>query len=94
MAFPDWVDPIIGFTAQMMINRFTLAFDNDLGGFGAGTELTYWCQVSGAYRATRFLEIRAGWIYQNINYNEQKPREPFNYKLVLHGPLAGLIFNF
>ncbi len=63
-----WIDPLLGFIVQMMINRFTFLFENDLGGFGLGSDLTYWFQLSAEYKVAKFLAIKLGWIYLNINY--------------------------
>jgi hypothetical protein len=71
-----------------------LPFENDIGGFGVGSDITYWFQISGEFKAAKFLAIKLGWIYLNINYNDLKQKESFNYKMVLQGPLAGIIFNF
>jgi hypothetical protein len=90
----NWIDPLIGFRIQMTLNRFAISFENDIGGFGVGSDITYWFQISGEFKAAKFLAIKLGWIYMNINYNDSKRDESFNYKMVLQGPLAGIIFNF
>ena len=90
----NWLDPLIGFNIELMLNRFTIAFENDLGGFGLGSNLTYWFQLSGEYRIVNLLAFKLGWIYQNINYSDDNRKQPFTYKVVLQGPLAEIIFNF
>jgi hypothetical protein len=90
----NWIDPLLGFTVQFMINRFTIFFENDFGGFGLGSEFTYWLQASGEYKVVDFLAIKLGWTYQNINYQEEKGEDSFNYKMELQGPVAGIIFYF
>jgi hypothetical protein len=90
----SWIDPLLGFTVQFMMNKFTIFFENDFGGFGLGSEFTYWLQASGEYRVVEFLAIKIGWTYQNINYQEEKRGETFAYKMVLQGPVAGIVFYF
>lgn len=90
----NWIDPLLGFTVHWTLNKFMFSFETDFGGFGLGSDFTYWFQLSGAFRAAKFLAIKLGWIYMNINYTEEKRQESFSYQMVLHGPLAGIIFNF
>jgi len=89
-----WIDPLLGFTVQFMINRFTIFFENDFGGFGLGSEFTYWLQASGEYKVVDFLAIKLGWTYQNIKYQEERGEDSFSYKMELQGPVAGIIFYF
>ena len=90
----QWFDPILGFIVQFMINRFTIFFENDFGGFGLGSEFTYWLQASGEYKVVDFLAIKLGWTYQNINYQEEQGEDSFSYKMVLQGPVLGIVFYF
>jgi hypothetical protein len=90
----QWFDPILGFIVQFMINRFTIFFENDFGGFGLGSEFTYWLQASGEYKVVDFLAIKLGWSYLKINYQEENGEDSFKYKMVLRGPVAGIIFYF
>ena len=90
----NWADPLIGFTVDMTLNRFSFLFENDFGGFGLGSDITYWVQMSAAYKVFKFMAFKLGWIYENINYNDTRHEESFRYKMIIHGPLAGIIFNF
>lgn len=89
-----WLDPIIGLTIPVNFNRFTLVFQNDIGGFGLGSDITYNCQFYGAYKLGRIVSLELGWVYENINYSEEKRKEYFTYKVVMQGPMLGVVFRF
>lgn len=90
----NWFDPIIGFTVPLTINRLTLVFQNDIGGFGLGSDITYWYQLYGKYRVGEHVAIEVGWVHLNINYSEEKSINSFHYKAVFRGPMAGVMFTF
>ena len=90
----DWFDPIIGFTVPLTIRRLTLVFQNDIGGFGLGSDLTYWYQLYGTFQVGKYISIGAGWAHLNINYSEERRNDSFSYKVVLRGPMVGVMFTF
>jgi hypothetical protein len=90
----NWLDPIIGFTVPLTINRFILVFQNDIGGFGLGSDFTYWYQLYGIWQVGKYISLEAGWVHLNINYSEEKQINSFIYKATMRGPMAGVMFTF
>jgi hypothetical protein len=86
-----WVDPMIGISG-----RFDLSpswFVNGwgmIGGFGAGSGLTWDVLVAVGYRWSRSFSLVGGYRALGVDYEN----DGFVYDLVQHGPLLGAVFRF
>jgi len=87
----NWTDPIIAMRGHVRLGQqFGLTVYGDIGGFGAGSQLTW--QVMGTidWNATQNLTARAGWRYMAVDF--QNGRASFD--LTINGPILGLTYRF
>lgn len=94
----SWTDPFIGSRILYDLNeRWNIAAEADIGGFGLGTKLSANGQIYFGYR-TLMLDMPVIWrvgyrsFYQN--YNDGTGFEKFKYKVNQHGPVIGLSVVF
>lgn len=87
----SWLDPIIGLRGQYNFTDWLFAAaQGDVGGFGAGSQLTWNTQATLGVNFTRNIALEAGYRYMFIDYNKDK----FLYRVNMPGVFAGLIFKF
>jgi hypothetical protein len=87
----SWLDPIIGLRGQYNFTEWLFAAaQGDVGGFGAGSQLTWNTQATLGVNFTRNIALEAGYRYMFIDYNKDK----FLYRVNMPGVFAGLIFKF
>ena len=66
-----WVDPIIGLRGQINITHWLfLAAQGDVGGFGAGSQITWNTQATVGFNITRNLFAELGYRYMYVDYNK------------------------
>jgi len=87
----DWVDPILGVRAQWNLNdQWFLAGKSDIGGFGAGSDLTWTVQGTVGYRFTEKVSAELGYRYMDTDYQDGA----FVYDIVESGVYTGLNIRF
>lgn len=94
-ASQDWFDPIIGGNFSARINdKFTAKLRADIGGFGAGSDLTWQAYPHFDYRISESCSLQAGyrWVYND--YSHGSGRNRFAYDVLTQGPQIGLTFTF
>jgi hypothetical protein len=89
-----WIDPIIGYTIKMEISKWAFVFQNDYGGFGIGSDFSWWLQLHARYDIRKHLSVKAGWVTQEIKYSEDKIFDKFKYDVRLNGPMVGIAIRF
>jgi hypothetical protein len=83
----DWVDPVVGLRGQAeLTERWFFRYNGDIGGFGAGAELTW--QVFGGlgFRFNEHVSLGLGYRALAVDYD----KNAFALDTLTHGPLAGL----
>ena len=83
----DWVDPVVGLRGQAEItDRWFFRYNGDIGGFGAGSELTW--QVFGGlgFRLNDHVSVGLGYRALSVDYD----KNAFALDTLTHGPLLGL----
>jgi hypothetical protein len=96
----DWFDPLIGVRAFFDLSeRWTLALNGNVGGFGIGSDFTWGAMGTIGYRfplfsATNNARAVVGYraIYQD--YSEGSGSNRFEWDVTLHGPILGLVIGF
>ena len=71
-----WFDPILitRVTADIK-DKWLFQFRGDVGGFGAGSDLTWQLQAYAGYRFTRFFQLTAGYRILSIDYDKGEDKE-------------------
>ena len=83
----DWVDPVIGVRGQAEItDRWFFRYNGDIGGFGAGSDLTWQAFAGLGFRLNDHVSLGLGYRALAVDYN----KGAFALDTLTHGPLMGL----
>ena len=83
----DWVDPVVGLRGQAEItDRWFFRYNGDIGGFGAGSDLTWQVFAGIGYRVSDLVSIGIGYRALAIDYS----KDAFALDTLTHGPLLGV----
>lgn len=87
----SWVDPIIGVRGQWNINdKWFLAGQSDIGGFGVGSDITWTLQGTLGYNFTNNVSAELGYRYLKTDYEDGA----FTYDIAEAGIYTGLNIRF
>jgi opacity protein-like surface antigen len=87
----SWVDPIIGIRGQAeMGDKFFFRYYGDIGGFGAGSDLTWQAFMGFGYHCSKNVNVAVGYRGLGIDYGQGS----FSLDVVTHGPVIGLEWRF
>lgn len=87
----DWFDPFIGgrFVTKLT-DRWAFTIRGDVGGFGAGTDLTWNAVAMFRYRMTKHSELGFGYRHMEIDASD----DDGSFDSVMTGPMIGMGFRF
>lgn len=86
-----WVDPIVGARAfYRMTEAFSLQAQADIGGFGAGSDLTWSVLATVNYAFTDHLSVSAGYKVLAVDYDH----DGHVFDTRLSGPVLGMTYRF
>lgn len=86
-----WVDPVVGARAFLQLSdRFSLQGQADIGGFGAGSDLTWSALATLNYVINDHLSLSAG--YKTLDVDYRKDGNVFDTRL--QGPVLGATWRF
>jgi hypothetical protein len=86
-----WADPIFGLRGRYYVSRAVfLNFYGDIGGFGAGSDLSW--QVLGGIgiQAARWCDVQLGYRALGFDYEPGRTKQD----ITTHGPIIGAIIHF
>jgi len=86
-----WADPIVGMRGRYYVSRVVfLNGYGDIGGFGAGSELSW--QVLGAVgvQAARWCDVQLGYRALGFEYGSANRKQ----EITTHGPIIGATMRF
>ncbi len=87
----QWVDPIIGARAQYNFNdRWFVAGNADIGGFGVGSDLTWSIEAAVGYNFTHHVSAELGYRYLYTDFTDGG----FVYDMAQAGIYTGLNIKF
>ena len=87
----SWVDPLVGIRARVNLTRcLYLEALGDVGGFGAGSQITWNTQATLGVGLTRNIDFEAGYRYMYVDY----VKGSLNCNLNFAGALVGVVFKF
>jgi hypothetical protein len=91
----DWLDPFIGARLRLAVSP-TLAFvvRGDVGGFGAGSDLTWNLVGTLQYQVSRKVTLAGGYRVLDIDYDQGSGTTRFVYAVQTRGPLLGIAIHF
>lgn len=86
-----WIDPIIGARAFFgLTDKLSVQGQFDIGGFGAGSDLTWSALATVNYIFTDTLSVSAGYKVLDVDYS----RDGYVFDSRLSGPVLGLTYRF
>lgn len=91
---PLWVEPIIGFSGSIDIQRWRAACYIDYGGFGLNNKQSLAAQISASYRFANKWSVNGGLQYLNMKYQDVINEIPLDASFTLIGPYASVSFYF
>jgi hypothetical protein len=87
----SWADPVISARGvARLTDRLAFTAYADVGGFGAGSQLTWQAFATFDYRITDRLTASAGFRWIHIDYEKGRT----NISLDMAGPIIGTTFRF
>lgn len=87
----DFVDPIIALRGSAPLSdRWSLLGHIDLGGFGAGSDLTWQAAITANYQATERLYLSFGWRHLYLDYSDNGTL----FDGAMTGPVIGATWRF
>lgn len=86
-----WVDPLIGARAFLRLTeKLSLQAQADIGGFGAGSDLTWSALATVNFSLTDHLAVAAGYKVLDVDYRH----DGHVYDTRLSGPVLGVTYRF
>lgn len=86
-----WVDPVIGARVFFGVtDRLSLQGQVDIGGFGAGSDLTWSALATVNYIFTDTFSVSAGYKVLDVDYSH----DGYVFDSRLSGPVVGLTYRF
>jgi len=87
----DFVDPIIALRGNVPLSdRWSLLGYIDVGGFGAGSDLTWQASATANYQATDNLYLSIGWRHLYVDYSDGGTV----FEGAMTGPVIGATWRF
>jgi len=87
----NWVDPLVGTRALLRLtDKLSLQAQADIGGFGAGSDLTWSVLGTINYILTDHLSVSAGYKALHVDYE----RDDYVFDSRLNGPVLGVTWRF
>ena len=91
----DWWDPIIGSRIHLPFGeKFSFNVSGDIGGFGAGSELTWQAFPFFNWQFTQLASLQAGYRFLYTDYHTGSGLNYFKYDVLTCGPQIGFTFHF
>jgi hypothetical protein len=86
-----WIDPVIGARAFFgLTDKLSVQAQVDIGGFGAGSDLTWSALATVNYIFTDTLSVSAGYKVLDVDYSD----DGYVFDPRLSGPVMGLTYRF
>jgi hypothetical protein len=90
----NWIDPLIGSRIGLgLTDRWAIAGEANIGGFGVGSDFTWNAQAYVGYRTSLFgrsTTFLLGYRALNQDYNHND----FEWDVTMHGPIIGTAVRF
>ena len=92
----DWWDPIVGANLTLPLIKDKLSFDGhfDIGGFGAGSDLTWQAFPYFNWRFAKWGSAQLGYRWLGTDYETGSGLNKFKYDVVLQGVQVGVTAHF
>jgi hypothetical protein len=90
-----WIDPTIGFEGSLQWrNGTSLRVAADMGGFGVGSDLSWFALAELSMPLGRRWDLTLGWAWHVIDFTRGVGDERLSFELLLSGPRLALTYTF
>jgi hypothetical protein len=90
-----WWDPIIGAHLSLPLGKgFGVGVNGDIGGFGAGSDLTWQAYPYLGWQFAKWGSLQAGYRFLYMDYENGSGLNRFKYDVTYRGPQVGVTFRF
>lgn len=92
----DWWDPILGTQLSFPLIGKSLTLDGrfDVGGFGAGSDVTWQAFPYLSWRFSKWGSAQAGYRWLGTDYKTGSGASEFRYDVIAQGPQIGFSLHF
>lgn len=92
----EWWDPIVGVNLSLPLVRSRLSLDGrfDVGGFGAGSDLTWQAHTYLNWRFAKWGSLQLGYRWLGTDYQTGSGSSLFRYDMVVQGPQLSVTVGF
>ncbi|HNQ87960.1 MAG TPA: hypothetical protein PKM73_04945 [Verrucomicrobiota bacterium] len=91
----DWWDPIVGANVTLPLGRrFSFNLRGDVGGFGAGSDLTWQAFPWFGWHISKSFSLQAGYRWVYTDYETGSGPSRFRYDVLTQGPQVGFALSF
>jgi hypothetical protein len=91
----DWVEPFVGMLMGLSLTqKFSFLLRGDIGGFTAGSDLTWNALAAIDYRFSQLASLKLGYRVQGVDYDTGSGATRFGEDITLNGPMVGVTFYF
>lgn len=86
----DWLDPVVGFIAKApMGDHWEFRFRGDVGGFGAGSDLSWQAELAFGWKVNEKFTLVLGYRVLEVDYDSGSGAREFVYDVSQQGPGIG-----
>ena len=92
----DWWDPIIGtqLTYPLIADKLSIDGRFDVGGFGAGSDITWQAYPHLSWRFAKWGSAQVGYRWLATDYETGSGASKFKYDVIAQGPQLGFTLHF
>jgi len=91
----EWWDPIVGGLVSLPIwKSISLHVKGDIGGFGAGSDLTWQAYPYLNWQISKLASVQAGYRLLYTDYETGSGLNRFKYDMLTSGPQVGFTLHF
>jgi hypothetical protein len=95
----DWIDPVVGARIRYAVAPgHELSLRGDVGGFGVGSEFSWQAIAAYGFEVGRYGGITfsglVGYRALSVDYSRGEGRRRYEFDMVQHGPVLGVIARF
>ena len=90
-----WTDIIVGAQGDIEFkDRWRFGAWADIGGFGLGSDFSWWSEIDAGYRFKPWFHMRLGWTFMYVSYSGTVQDHDVRWDMWLTGPHIGVSFSF
>ena len=90
----NWWDPLVGVEMGLLWGRWGARGMADVGGFGVGSDLSWWASLEVEYRFNTWFSLFGGYSWLGVDFQDGSGPGRYVWDITLSGPVLGFRFRF